>query len=55
MVEEPPLMNVREVADVLQLNEEYVRRLARKGILPTTRVQGVRSYRFRRAEILGWL
>ncbi len=50
----PPMMDTTMVAEFLQMSPVHVRRLAREGRIPAYRIEGVRSFRFKRDEILGW-
>ena len=42
------------VAEFLQMSSVHVRRLAREGVIPAYRIAGVRAFRFKRDEIIGW-
>jgi excisionase family DNA binding protein len=48
-VTEPLLLNVREVAALLRISEPHVRKLARRGLLPTVDYVGERLLFPRRA------
>ena len=48
-----PLLTVRELAELLQLNVKTVERMARTGRLPSLRVCG--RVRFRPSDIASWL
>ena len=50
----PPLMDTTMVGEYLQLSAVHVRRLARDGVIPAYRIAGVRSFRFKRDEIIAW-
>lgn len=50
----PPLMDTTMVAEFLQMSPVHVRRLARDGVIPAYRIAGVRAFRFKRDEIIGW-
>jgi excisionase family DNA binding protein len=58
MVEEsdyPPVLDAAQVARLLNLNIDYVRKLSREGVLPAKRLPGGRTFRYFRDEILDWL
>lgn len=48
-----PLMTVRDVANMLQVSEKWVYRVARSGQLPSIRIGRVR--RFSRTDIHAWI
>lgn len=51
----PPIMDTADVAELLHLNVEVVRRKARTGEIPARRMPGVRtSYLFDRDELRAW-
>jgi excisionase family DNA binding protein len=43
------------VAEMLGMNVQVVRRMAREGSIPAYRLPGGRSFRFFRDEVLEWL
>ena len=43
------------VAEMLGMNVQVVRRMAREGTIPAYRLPGGRSFRFFRDEVLDWL
>lgn len=49
----PDILDAREAADYLRLNEQTVRRLARQGDVPAFKVGG--SWRFRRVALDRWV
>ncbi|MBW3601636.1 MAG: helix-turn-helix domain-containing protein [Actinobacteria bacterium] len=51
----PPVMDAAQVARLLNLNIDYVRKLARDGVLPAHRLPRGRAIRFFKDEILDWL
>jgi hypothetical protein len=51
----PPVMDSRQLADLLHTNEQIVRTWARDGILPAHRRPGGRKFSFLRHEIFDWL
>ena len=53
--EYPQVLDTAMVAEMLGMNVQVVRRMAREGTLPAYRFPGGRSFRFFRDEILGWL
>lgn len=52
---EPEVLTAAEVAELLQLNVDYVRRLSRQGVIPAPRIPGGRAFRYFRDEVLDWL
>jgi len=51
----PPVLDAAQVARLLQLNIDYVRRLSREGRIPAHQMPGGRVYRYLKDEILDWL
>lgn len=51
----PPVLDAGQVARLLGLNIDYVRRLSREGVLPAHRLPGGRTFRYLKDEILDWL
>jgi len=51
----PPVMDTRELAELLHTNEQIVRAWTRDGILPAHRRPGGRKFTFLRHEIFEWL
>lgn len=47
------VMNVQEVAELLDFHPEYVRQMARQGRIPGVKVG--RKWRFVREQIIDWL
>jgi excisionase family DNA binding protein len=54
-VEYPEVMDSAMVADMLGMNVQIVRRMAREGEIPAYRLPGGRTFRFFREEVLEWL
>ena len=50
----PPIMDTAMVGELLQMSPVHVRRLARKGVIPAYRIEGVRAFKFKRDEVLSW-
>ena len=53
--EYPPVLDTALVAELLGMNVQVVRRLARQGKIPAYRLPGGRAFRFFRDEVLEWL
>lgn len=51
----PIVLDAAQVARLLNLNIDYVRKLTREGVLPASRLPGGRAYRYFRDDILQWL
>ncbi|HWH33636.1 MAG TPA: helix-turn-helix domain-containing protein [Egibacteraceae bacterium] len=51
----PPVLDAGQVARLLGLNIDYVRRLSREGVIPAHRIPGGRSFRYLKDEIIEWL
>ncbi|HSL25073.1 MAG TPA: helix-turn-helix domain-containing protein [Acidimicrobiia bacterium] len=51
----PPILDAAQVADLLGMNVQMVRRYAREGRLPAYRLPGGRSFRFFRDEVFTFL
>ncbi len=51
----PEVMDTAQVAEMLQLNIDTIRRLSRDGQLPSHRLPGGRSFRFLKDEVINWL
>jgi excisionase family DNA binding protein len=51
----PPILDAAQVADLLGMNVQMVRRYAREGRLPAYKLPGGRSFRFFRDEIFDFL
>jgi excisionase family DNA binding protein len=54
-VEYPEVMDSAMVAEMLGMNVQIVRRMAREGQIPAYRLPGGRTFRFFRNEVLEWL
>ena len=50
-----PVLDAAEVARLLRLNVDYVRKLSREGVLPAHKLPGGRTFRYFRGEVLEWL
>ena len=51
----PQVLDSAMVAEMLGMNVQVVRRMAREGQIPAYRLPGGRSFRFFRDEVLDWL
>lgn len=51
----PPIMNSKELAELLDTNEQIIRAYARDGVIPAHRRPGGRKFTFLRHEIFQWL
>lgn len=51
----PQVLDSAMVAEMLGMNVQVVRRMAREGTIPAYRLPGGRSFRFFRDEVLDWL
>ena len=51
----PLVMDAAQVARLLQLNIDYVRKLSREGVMPAHKLPGGRTFRYFKDEILSWL
>lgn len=51
----PPVLDAGQVARLLNLNIDYVRKLSRQGVLPAHRLPGGRAFRYFKDEVLDWL
>ena len=51
----PQVLDTAMVAEMLGMNVQVVRRMAREGTIPAYRLPGGRSFRFFRDEVLEWL
>jgi excisionase family DNA binding protein len=51
----PPVLDTAMVAELLGMNVQVVRRMARDGTIPCYRIPGGRPFRFFRDEVLEWL
>ena len=51
----PQVLDTAMVAEMLGMNVQVVRRMAREGTIPAYRLPGGRSSRFFRDEVLDWL
>ena len=51
----PPIMDTKQLAELLNTNEQIVRAYARDGTVPAHRNPGGRKFTFLRHEIFQWL
>ncbi|CAN5510411.1 hypothetical protein BH23ACT7_BH23ACT7_12720 [soil metagenome] len=51
----PQVLDAAQVARMLRLNLDYVRKLSREGVLPAHRLPGGRTFRYFKDEVLDWL
>ena len=51
----PPILDAAQVADLLGMNVQLVRRYARQGRLPAYKLPGGRTFRFFRDEVFEFL
>lgn len=51
----PPVMDSKQLAQLLSTNEQIIRAYARDGVLPAHRKPGGRKFTFLRHEIFQWL
>lgn len=51
----PPVMDTKQLADLLNTNEQIIRSYARDGVVPAHRKPGGRKFTFLRHEIFEWL
>jgi len=51
--EYPPILTTQDVADLMSMNVQEVRRLVREGRIPARRIG--KAYRFFRDEVILWL
>ena len=51
----PPVMDTRQLSELLNTNEQIVRAYARDGVIPAHRLKGGRKFTFLRHEIFQWL
>ena len=51
----PSVLDAGQVARLLNLNIDYVRKLSRNGVLPAHRLPGGRTFRYFKDEVLDWL
>jgi excisionase family DNA binding protein len=49
------VLDAADVARLLRLNVDYVRKLSREGVLPAHKLPGGRTFRYFRTEVLEWL
>lgn len=53
--EVPPVMDTKQVAELLHTNEQIIRAWVREGTIPAHRKPGGRKFTFLRDEIFVWL
>jgi len=51
----PPIMDSKQLAELLSTNEQIIRAYARDGIIPAHRRPGGRKFTFLRHEVFQWL
>lgn len=51
----PPILDAAQVADLLGMNVQMVRRYAREGRLPAYKLPGGRTFKFFRDDVFEWL
>jgi predicted site-specific integrase-resolvase len=51
----PPVMDTKQLAELLDTNEQIIRAYARDGVIPAHRRPGGRKFTFLRHEIFQWL
>lgn len=51
----PPILDAAQVAELLAMNVQMVRRYAREGRLPAYKLPGGRTFKFFRDEIFEWV
>jgi excisionase family DNA binding protein len=51
----PPVMDSKELAELLSTSDQIVRTWAREGVIPSHRAPGARKFKFLRHEIFEWL
>lgn len=53
--EVPPVMDTKDLAELLHTNEQIIRAWVREGVLPAHRKSDGRKFTFLRHEIFDWL
>lgn len=51
----PPVMDTKQLAELLSTNEQIIRLYARDGVIPAHRKPGGRKFTFLRHEVFQWL
>lgn len=51
----PPIMDSKQLAELLSTNEQIIRAYARDGVIPAHRRPGGRKFTFLRHEVFQWL
>jgi excisionase family DNA binding protein len=51
----PPVMDSRQLAELLSTSDQVIRAWAREGVIPAHRPPGGRKFTFLRHEIFEWL
>lgn len=51
----PDILTAALVAEMLDMNLDYVRKLSREGTIPAHKMPGGRVFRYFKDEIVGWL
>lgn len=49
------VLTAEQVADLLRLSIDHVRKLSRDGSIPAHKLPGGRGWRYLRSEVLDWL
>jgi predicted site-specific integrase-resolvase len=51
----PPVLSAEDIAELLIMNIDTVRRLSRDGIIPCHRVPGGRAFKYLFDEVIEWV
>lgn len=51
----PDILTSALVAEMLDMNLDYVRKMSREGKIPAHKMPGGRAFRYFKDEIVGWL
>ena len=51
----PDILTAAQVAELLDMNLDYVRKLSREGTIPAHKMPRGRVFRYFKDEIVGWL
>lgn len=51
----PDILTAALVAEILDMNLDYVRKLSREGKIPAHKMPGGRAFRYFKDEIVSWL
>lgn len=55
MDDDDEVLTAEDVAKLLKLNIDYVRKKSREGVIPCHRLPAGRAFRYFRREVLDWL